>query len=292
MPRKTSALLPALALLGLCNAAWPHVVLPPGGAAAGSTYPAAFKVGHACKDAKSTTALSVELPKGFTFVSAQARTGWTMASSPTRVTWTASTPQAALPATSPDSFVVVGKLTDKPGTLWFHALQTCDVGQSDWAVIPGAADPKPQFPAPHLDVLAKGIAAVDVRDAWARPTVPGQTTSGLYGRLMAPAGARFVGVSTPVGDADIHQMKLDGDTMRMRALPEGLDLPPGQVVELGSNGFHIMLTALKQPLALGSTIPVTLHFVDRDGRKGDVSLQVPVSQAPAGQPMDEHLHMH
>lgn len=279
------ALLPAAAAVGVAQA---HVVLPPGGAAAGSTYAAAFKVGHACKGAASTTALSVRLPEGFALVRAQPRDGWTLKTGPHEVTWTAASPQAALPGSSPDSFVVVGKLPRKPGTLWFRALQTCDVGASDWSVVPTAKDPKPEYPAPHLDVLAPGVAAVDVRDAWARPTVPGQTSSAIYASFSAPAGARLVGASSPLGEVSIHEMHMEGDVMRMRELPDGLDLPPGQSVALSPSGMHLMLTGLKQPLAAGSALPVALRFVDRDGRQGDLKLQVPVSaSAPAG---DAHHH--
>jgi uncharacterized protein YcnI len=153
-----------LAAAAAVTGAQAHVVLPAGGAAAGSTYRAAFKVGHACRGATSTTALAVQLPEGFEFVSAEPRAGWTLKTGPHDVTWTADNAQSALPGNSPESFTVVGKVTNTPGTLWFRALQTCDVGSSDWAVVPSAQMPKPEFPAPHLDVLAPGSAAIDVSD--------------------------------------------------------------------------------------------------------------------------------
>lgn len=292
--RATGAALLAAASAATVHA---HVVLPPGGAAAGSTYAAAFRVGHACPGAQATTALAIRLPAGFTFVSAQPRQGWTLATAKGEVRWTATAAQFALPGSQPDSFVVTGKLTGKPGTLWFKAEQTCDVGRADWSAIPASASaPAPEFPAPHLDVLAPGVAAVDVRGAWARPTVQGQTSSGVFARLTAPAGARLVGVSTPVAtDAAVHEMKMDGDVMRMRELPDGLDLPPGQPVDLGPGGYHVMLTGLKQPLAVGTTIPVTFDFIDRDGRKGALSVQVPVAQAaaaPAAEGGMAHMHAH
>jgi hypothetical protein len=282
----------SIALSTLAVTAGAHVSLPPGGAAAGSTYAAAFKVDHACKGATATTALAVRLPAGFRFVSAQPRAGWTLATRGDEVTWTAATPQAALPGATADSFVVTGKLTDKPGTLWFKVAQTCDAGRADWAAVPDAATPSPEFPAARLDVLPPGVAAVDVRDAWARATVPGQPTTGLYARLTAPAGARLVGVSTPIGDAAVHEMKMEGDVMRMRELPDGLDLPPGSTVALAPSGYHVMVTGLKQALPAGASVPATLHFVDRDGRKGDVQLQIPVARSGPESAADEHHHGH
>ncbi len=283
---------PLLACLAavFAAAAQAHVALPAGGAAAGSRYAAAFKVGHACQGAASTTALSVRLPAGFRFESAQPREGWTLKAGPHEVSWTASTPQAALSGSTPDSFVVTGRLTTRPGTLWFRALQTCDVGRADWSVVPDAAHPKPDYPAPHLDVLAAGVAAIEVRDAWARATVAGQPTTAIYARIAAPAGGRLVGATSPVGEVSIHEMKMQGDLMRMRELADGVDLPPGQAVDFAPNGLHLMVTGLKQVLAPGATVPVVLQVVDRDGRQGRLEVQVPVTAAPPAAAGEMHHH--
>jgi periplasmic copper chaperone A len=266
-----------------------HVTLPSGGAAAGSVYPAAFRVGHACKDAKATTALKVTVPDGFTPIEVPARPGWKITRTPTTVSWTAESPAAAIPAAAKTSFDLRGRLTDKPGTLWFKVEQACDNGRADWTQIPSNATDKPEFPAARLDVLPPGMAPVDVRDAWARPTVPGQMNAGVYARLMAPAGARLVGGSSPLaGAVEVHEMKMEGDVMRMRPL-DALDLPPAQAVELRPGAQHIMLLQLKQALPLGSSVPLTLRFVDREGRESALQLSVPVAQ-PAGAGAMEHAH--
>ena len=53
---------------------------------------------------------------------------------------------------------------------------------------------------------------------------------------------------------------MDGAVMRMRGLPGGLALPPGQAVTLKPGGFHIMLEGLNAPLKRGETIPLHLTF--------------------------------
>lgn len=113
-----------------------HVTLPPGGATAGDTYAAAFRVGHACSGARSTTGITVRMPEGFAMQRAEPRPGWTLAASPGIVSWRAESAQTALPAAERAEFVVHGTLTTKPGTLWFKVLQSCDVGASDWAEVP------------------------------------------------------------------------------------------------------------------------------------------------------------
>jgi copper(I)-binding protein len=152
-------------------------------------------------------------------------------------------------------------------------LQSCDVGSADWAEVPAAATDKPAFPAARLDVLAPGVAAVDVRDAWVRVAVKGQSGTGAFMTLAAPSGARLVGVKTAVaGVAEVHEMKMDGDVMRMRAVAGGLELPPRQPVELKPGGYHLMLMNLKKALAVGETVPLELEFVDRAGRRASRGL--------------------
>ena len=62
----------------------------------------------------------------------------------------------------------------------------------------------------------------------------------------------------------------------MRAVPK-LDLPAGQTVELKPGGYHVMLMDLKQPLAPGSTVPLTLALRDAKGVESKLELKVPVA---------------
>jgi len=274
-------------------AAAAHVSLPAGGATAGDSYAAAFRVGHACSNARSTTGITVRIPEGFQVQKAEPRPGWTLATAPGTVTWRAESAQAALPATERAEFVVTGKLPAKPGTLWFKVLQSCDVGSADWAEVPAAATDKPAFPAARLDVLAPGVAAVEVRDAWVRFAVKGQSGTGAFMTLAAPSGARLVGVTTPVaGLAEVHEMKMEGDVMRMRPVAGGLELPPRQPVELKPSGYHVMLTDLKKPLVVGDTVPLELAFVDRAGRKAVARVEAPVRAGAAGSAGDAASSAH
>jgi copper(I)-binding protein len=124
---------------------------------------------------------------------------------------------------------------------------------------------------------------VTVQDAWVRATVPGQRATGAFMRLRAASGSRLQSASTPAaGLAEVHEMRLEGDIMRMQALKDGLDLPAGQTVELKPGGYHLMLLDLKSPLAKGSTVALTLVFVDAKGVQTQSELQVPVATvAPA-----------
>jgi copper(I)-binding protein len=277
-----------------CTSAIAHITLPPGGAAANTDYEAVFRVGHACKDARATTGVTVRLPKGFAFTDAQARKGWRMEVDPTgdaQVRWTAVGEGNALPDAERAEFIVRGKVTAAPGTLYFKVLQTCDSTSADWAQLPGAPGAeKVAFPAARLDVLAPGVAPVDVKDAWIRPSVPGQGSTGAFMKLYAPSGARLVGVSTPLaGVAGVHEMKMDGDIMKMREVGGGVELPPRQTVELKPGGYHVMLMDLKQTLQQGANVPMTLIFEDAKGVRSTAELLVPVG-TPEGAAAETHRH--
>ena len=123
--------------------------------------------------------------------------------------------------------------------------------------------------------------SVDVKAAWARATVQGQMASGAFMTLTAKDGARLVGVSSPVaGVAEVHEMKMDGDVMKMRPVEGGLELPAGKAVELKPGGHHVMLMDLKTPLVKNTTIAVTLLFKDSKGNQSRLELKLPVSQTP------------
>ena len=131
---------------------------------------------------------------------------------------------------------------------------------------------------------------VEVKDAWVRASVQGQKASGAFMTLTAKEATRLVSVSTPVaGVAQVHEMKMDGDVMRMRALPDGLDLPAGKPVALSPGGYHVMLMDLKAALPKDSTVPLTLVFKDAKGVESRLELKLPVATtAPGG--AAEHKH--
>ena len=131
---------------------------------------------------------------------------------------------------------------------------------------------------------AASAQSVQVQDAWARASVPGQQSSGAFMTLTAPEGAQLVGVSSPAaGVAEIHEMAMQGNVMRMRAVAS-LELPAGKPVQLRPGGLHVMLMELKAPLAADSVLPLTLLLRDAQGAEFRQEVQVPARAlgAPGG----------
>lgn len=110
---------------------------------------------------------------------------------------------------------------------------------------------------------------------------PGQDMTAGYMALTASGAPRkLVGVSTSAaGSAELHEMKMDGDVMRMRAV-DAIELPAGQTVELKPGGLHLMLMDLKTPLARNTSMPLTLTFEDAQGNRTHEEMKVPVLDQP------------
>jgi copper(I)-binding protein len=130
-----------------------------------------------------------------------------------------------------------------------------------------------------LALLAASVAAsaqVTVGDAWIRATVPAQKSTGAFMQITSLKAARLVGVSTPAAaSAEIHQMAMDGQMMKMRQV-DGVDLPAGATVNMVSGGYHVMLMDLKRQLKAGDVVALTLVVQGKDNKRETVAVNVPV----------------
>jgi len=114
--------------------------------------------------------------------------------------------------------------------------------------------------APAADVRAGDIV---VSDAWARASATAAMKTGAAFAVLANEGAemdRLVAAESPVAErVELHTHTMDGGVMRMRRV-EAIEVHPGTPTVLRPGGLHVMFIGLRQPLAEGSRIPLTLHF--------------------------------
>lgn len=128
-------------------------------------------------------------------------------------------------------------------------------------------------------------AQVTVKDAWIRGIAHGQRATGAFMQLASPTDATLVAVATPAARvSEIHTMSMDNGVMRMRAI-DALPVPAGKPVELKPGGYHVMLLDLTQPLADGSTVPLTLTFSDAAGKRTTQTVDAVVRPLTGGHPM-------
>jgi len=120
------------------------------------------------------------------------------------------------------------------------------------------------------------FAQVQVADPWVRATVAQQRSTGAFMRLTAAQDARLVQAQSPAAKiVEIHEMTMDGDVMKMRAI-DALELPAGKTVELKPGGYHVMLIDLNAQLKEGDVVPLTLVVEGKDGKREQVDLTAPV----------------
>ena len=120
---------------------------------------------------------------------------------------------------------------------------------------------------------AQAPANVEVKDAWVRATVAQQKATGAFMQLTAKADSRVVQATSPMaGVVEIHEMAMENDVMKMRAVP-ALALPAGKTVELKPGGYHVMLMDLKGPVKEGDVVPVSLVVEGKDGLRQTVEIK-------------------
>ena len=123
-------------------------------------------------------------------------------------------------------------------------------------------------------------AQVNVGEPWIRGTVPQQMATGAFMQLKSATDAKLVEVRSPVaGVVEIHEMKMENNVMRMRAV-QSVALPAGRTVELKPGGYHVMLMDLKQQMKEGDVVPVTL-VVETGGRRETIEVKATVRAAGA-----------
>ncbi len=128
-------------------------------------------------------------------------------------------------------------------------------------------------------------AQVEVKEAWARATVPQQKATGAFMQITAAQATRLVEVKSSVaGVAEVHEMSMKDNLMQMRPV-KALDLPAGKMVELKPGGYHVMLLDLKQPIKDGDDVPLTLVLEGADGKRTTVDVK---AKARGMQPMQGH----
>lgn len=133
-----------------------------------------------------------------------------------------------------------------------------------------------------LALAGTAFAQTTVKDAWVRGTVAQQKASGAFMHITSAKGGKLLEVSSPVaGVAEIHEMAMQGDMMRMRAVP-ALELPAGKAVELKPGGYHLMLMDLKQQLKAGDSVPLKLVIEGKDGKRETLEVKAPVRALAEG----------
>jgi copper(I)-binding protein len=115
-------------------------------------------------------------------------------------------------------------------------------------------------------------AEISIKNAWVRQTVQGQKVTGAFMQIHSDTNIKLIGGSSKLAEScEIHQMKMEGDVMKMRQIDE-LNIQAGKPLELKPGSFHLMLINLHSAVLEGSDFPLELQFEDAAGKKSVVKV--------------------
>ena len=286
----------------------------------GAPYKAVMRVPHGC-DGSATTRVRVQIPEGVIGVKPQPKPGWTIETTRgpyaqtypyyhgakltegvREITWS-----GRLPDDNYDEFVFVGFVAatlNAGDTVHFPTVQECEKGRAAWTevAVAGQSAHDLKMPAPAIRLVqaqGHGQQAAETRTykagdlvieaPWTRAT-PGGSKVGAGFMKITNTGKqpdRLVGGSAEVAkDFEVHEMSMSGDVMKMRRLAKGLEIKPGETVELKPSSYHIMLMGLARPLKVDETVKGTLVFE----RAGTVAIEYSVRPIGAQPASGGHKH--
>ena len=316
-PAIAIGVLSAVAVLTQAPVAQAHVTFETREARIGASYKAILRVPHGC-DGSATRRIEVKIPEGVIAVKPMPKPAWSITSSKgayakaynfyhgaklhegvLSLAWEG----GPLGDEYYDEFVFSAFVADSlaPGTtLFFPVLQQCERGELRWFDVPAAGQDAHalKFPAPALKLISTAsaaaaspavfkLASLTVSTPWLRATPGGaKTTAGyLTIRNDGQTSDRLIGGTlAAAGRTELHETLVTNGIAKMRPLANGLEIAPGETVELAPSNKHMMFLDLTSALGQGQKIKGTLIFE----KAGTLAIEFTVGAV--GAPMAGHTH--
>ena len=129
---------------------------------------------------------------------------------------------------------------------------------------------------------------LNIAHPYSTPTMSGIKNGAAYFMSIKNNGKEADQLLSAKGDVsssvEIHEMQLENNVMKMRAVPE-VQLPAGYEVTFKhgqANGYHLMLIDLKKSLKQGDKFALTLNFKKAGDCQAEFWVEAPKS--------DSHKH--
>lgn len=120
------------------------------------------------------------------------------------------------------------------------------------------------------------VGGMEISGPWARATPKGATVTAGYMRITnrGEQPDRLLGGRSSIAGAfEIQEMTFADNVMRLRTLARGLDLVPGQTLDLKPGSpYHFIFAGLTRPLQPGDRVRATLWFE----RAGQIDIEYAV----------------
>ncbi len=133
------------------------------------------------------------------------------------------------------------------------------------------------------------VGDLDIDHPWTRATPGGATVAGGYLTVTnnGKETDRLIGGTLEASERlEVHEMKMDGNVMKMRPLIDGIEIKAGETIKLAPGGTHLMFLDLKRPLKKDDVIKGQLQFQ----KAGKVDVEFKVDAVGTSGPAAEHKH--
>jgi uncharacterized protein YcnI/copper(I)-binding protein len=314
----------AFATLIASTPSFSHATFERAEAAPGSSYKGVLRIPHGC-EGQATHTVRINLPDEIVGVKPMPKAGWKLTTvegeyakpfnnhgrTETRGVRQISWSGGELLDAHYDEFVFTSTITrDAPaGMIYVPVVQECANGRQAWVEIPKAGEARPKAPAPGIRLISTAAAqtaqeqtyklgALTITAPWTRVTPKGAKVAGGYVRITntGKEADRLVGGSFDLSArVEVHEMAVEGGVMRMRELTKGLEIKPGETVELKPGGYHLMFMDMKGALEAGKPAKGRIVFekagaVDVEFRVAPLGATSPIGGAHGGGHGGGHSH--
>lgn len=124
------------------------------------------------------------------------------------------------------------------------------------------------------------VGDLRIEHPWSRAVATKAATAAGYMAIhnIGKEPDHLIGASTPrARNVEIHEMTMIDNVMRMRPVPGGIEIRPGEAVRIAPNGLHLMIVGPDDGFVQGARIPMILEFE----RAGKVEVELAVESARA-----------
>jgi periplasmic copper chaperone A len=104
---------------------------------------------------------------------------------------------------------------------------------------------------------------LDISNPWSRATPKGSSVAAGYMKIKNSGSTpdRLISGSSDIASKfEVHEMRMENGVAKMRPVTGGLEIKPGETVELKPGSFHVMFVGLNKPLSAGDHFKATLVF--------------------------------
>lgn len=104
---------------------------------------------------------------------------------------------------------------------------------------------------------------ITITSPWSRAMPNGAKVGGGYMEISnnGDSADHLVSISSEVAPRiEIHEMRMDDNIMKMRALENGIEIPAHSSVTFKPGSYHVMFFNPHAPFKEGDSFPAELHF--------------------------------